>query len=137
MRARPRSPGAPRGRAAAAARARPPPANGSAARAPAAPGATGAAAAQVRWERPEGGGRPAMVEVPGSEEVLEADLVLLALGFLGPEATLAAAASLELDPRSNFKARGPPERPNPSSTPKIDAPALLPSAPRAASEWTC
>ena len=61
--------------------------------------------AQVRWEKPEGGGRPAMVEVAGSEEVLEADLVLLAMGFLGPEATLADSLGLELDPRSNFKAR--------------------------------
>ena len=46
-----------------------------------------------------------MAEVAGSEEVLEADLVLLAMGFLGPEATLAAALGLELDPRSNFKVR--------------------------------
>ncbi len=46
-----------------------------------------------------------MVEVAGSEEVLEADLVLLAMGFLGPEATLASALGLELDPRSNFKVR--------------------------------
>lgn len=64
-----------------------------------------APSAQVRWEKPEGGGRPAMVEVAGSEEVLEADLVLLAMGFLGPEATLASALGLELDPRSNFKVR--------------------------------
>lgn len=48
-----------------------------------------------------------MVEVPGSEEVLEADLVLLAMGFLGPEATLATSMGLELDPRSNFKACAP------------------------------
>jgi glutamate synthase (NADPH/NADH) len=45
-----------------------------------------------------------MVEIPGSARVLEADLVLLALGFVGPEATLAQELGLELDPRSNFKA---------------------------------
>ena len=33
----------------------------------------------------EGGGRRKMVESPGSEFELEADLVLLAMGFLGPE----------------------------------------------------
>ena len=57
----------------------------------------------MRWEPAEGGGRPSLVEVPNSTEVLEADLVLLAMGFLGPEATLAEALGLELDPRSNFK----------------------------------
>mmetsp|Transcript_69334 Transcript_69334/g.160628 ORF Transcript_69334/g.160628 Transcript_69334/m.160628 type:complete len:85 (-) Transcript_69334:35-289(-) len=34
-------------------------------------------------------GRMQMKEVPGSERLLEADLVLLALGFLGPEQPLA------------------------------------------------
>lgn len=43
------------------------------------------------------------MEVPGSSQLLEADLVLLALGFLGPEATLASALGMDLDPRSNFK----------------------------------
>ena len=62
-----------------------------------------AAAAQVRWEPAENGGRPSLVEVPNTTEVLEADLVLLAMGFLGPEATLAEALGIDLDPRSNFK----------------------------------
>jgi len=31
-------------------------------------------------------------------------MVLLAMGFLGPEATLAEALGVDLDPRSNFKA---------------------------------
>ena len=43
-------------------------------------------------------------EVPGSEKVWEADLVLLAMGFLGPEQNLAAKLGLETDERSNFKA---------------------------------
>ena len=67
--------------------------------------AEGACGVQVRWEPAENGGRPSLVEVPGTTEVLEADLVLLAMGFLGPEATLAEALGMELDPRSNFKAR--------------------------------
>ena len=57
----------------------------------------------VKWEASKDGGRPNLVELEGTEEVLPADLVLLAMGFLGPEATLADALGLELDPRSNFK----------------------------------
>eukprot|EP00873_Tetraselmis_striata_P023387 jgi/Tetstr1/443651/TSEL_031644.t1 len=45
-----------------------------------------------------------LVEVKGSEHVIEADLCLLAMGFLGPEEKLAEAVGLETDPRSNFKA---------------------------------
>lgn len=47
-----------------------------------------------------------IVEQPGSSQVLEADMVLLAMGFLGPEATLASALGLDTDARSNFKVRG-------------------------------
>jgi NADPH-dependent glutamate synthase beta subunit-like oxidoreductase len=45
-----------------------------------------------------------MFEIPGSEEEWRADLVLLALGFLGPEADVAEDIDLERDGRSNFKA---------------------------------
>ena len=44
-----------------------------------------------------------LVEQPGSNQVLDADMVLLAMGFLGPEATLASALGLDTDARSNFK----------------------------------
>jgi glutamate synthase (NADPH/NADH) len=44
------------------------------------------------------------MQVPGSARVLEADLVLLAMGFLGPEATLADALDVDRDERTNFKA---------------------------------
>ena len=61
---------------------------------------------QVRFEPdPENpAGRPKLVEVEGSEEVIEADLALLAMGFLGPEERLAQALDIETDARSNFKA---------------------------------
>jgi glutamate synthase (NADPH/NADH) small chain len=39
----------------------------------------------VRLEWKQTNGRPTMVEIPGSEFELECDLVLLALGFLGPD----------------------------------------------------
>lgn len=42
--------------------------------------------------------------VPGSERVLPAQLVLLALGFLGPEQPLLDALNIERDARSNVKA---------------------------------
>jgi NAD(P)H-dependent glutamate synthase small subunit len=57
---------------------------------------------RVEWQR--NGGPPKMVEVDGSAETLEADLVLLAMGFLGPEAYLAEALGIELDARSNYRA---------------------------------
>jgi len=58
---------------------------------------------RVEWIK-EPGARPRMEEVPGSEEVWEADLVLLALGFLGPEDYLVEQAATERDPRSNIAA---------------------------------
>ncbi len=58
---------------------------------------------RVKWS-PGANGRMEMSEVPGREEVFEADLVLLAMGFLGPEETLVQKLGLATDPRSNFKA---------------------------------
>ncbi|PCI74885.1 MAG: glutamate synthase [SAR86 cluster bacterium] len=43
-------------------------------------------------------------EVPGSEQFWEADLILLSMGFLGPEHYLSKCLDLELDGRSNYKA---------------------------------
>ncbi|KQK04984.1 glutamate synthase 2 [NADH], chloroplastic isoform X1 [Brachypodium distachyon] len=57
----------------------------------------------VEWEKVDG--RLQFKEVEGSEETIEADLVLLAMGFLGPEVTLADKLGLEQDERSNFKAQ--------------------------------
>jgi glutamate synthase (NADPH/NADH) small chain len=42
--------------------------------------------------------------VPGSEKILRADLVLLAMGFIGPEETVLAQLGVERDQRSNAKA---------------------------------
>uniref|UniRef100_A0A0D9WJI6 glutamate synthase (NADH) n=1 Tax=Leersia perrieri TaxID=77586 RepID=A0A0D9WJI6_9ORYZ len=57
---------------------------------------------RVEWGNVDG--RFQFKEVEGSEEIIEADLVLLAMGFLGPEATVAEQLGLEKDRRSNFKA---------------------------------
>ena len=45
-----------------------------------------------------------MIEVPGSEQVLEADLVLLAMGFVNPVATILEAFGVDKDARGNAKA---------------------------------
>lgn len=48
---------------------------------------------------------PAMSEIPGSEFELKADLVLLALGFLGPNRPgIVEQLGVKLDPRSNVEA---------------------------------
>ncbi len=59
---------------------------------------------RIEFVAPEGGGRPEMQEVPGTEQDWPADLVLLALGFVGPEPdNIIAQLGLELDERGNIK----------------------------------
>lgn len=58
---------------------------------------------QVEWERNEQG-RFIPKHIPGTEKVLPAQLVLLAMGFLGPEQPLVEAMGLDTDVRSNIKA---------------------------------
>jgi len=58
---------------------------------------------QVSWEKNDKG-QFVPVPVPGTEQVRPAGLVLLAMGFLGPEQQLPEALGLERDPRSNIKA---------------------------------
>jgi glutamate synthase (NADPH/NADH) small chain len=58
---------------------------------------------QVKWERNDKG-QFIPKNVPGTEKVLSAQLVLLAMGFLGPEQPLLDALKLERDPRTNVKA---------------------------------
>jgi glutamate synthase (NADPH) small chain len=60
---------------------------------------------EVRFGDPDASGRPTMEEVPGSEFEMKADLVLFALGFLGPvQSGLIEDLGLELDPRGNVSA---------------------------------
>ncbi len=64
---------------------------------------TGVTTVAVEFE-PQAGGAPAFKEIPGSERRHPADLVLLALGFRGPETdAFAARFGLTLDARGNFK----------------------------------
>ncbi len=63
----------------------------------------GITAVRLEWAT-DANGRPKMVEVPGSEFLIEADLCLLALGFVHPEHTVPKEIGLELDPRGNILA---------------------------------
>jgi glutamate synthase (NADPH/NADH) small chain len=58
---------------------------------------------EVAWQKNDNG-QFVPQPVPGSEQVRPAGLVLLAMGFLGPEQQLIDSLGLERDPRSNIKA---------------------------------
>jgi len=58
---------------------------------------------QIKWDKNEKG-QFIPVDVPGTEKVVPAQLVLLAMGFLGPEQPLLDALGIERDARSNAKA---------------------------------
>ena len=56
---------------------------------------------RLEWKK-DGSGRPQMVEIPGSDFEIECELVLLAMGFLGPErAGMLDDLGVRLDQRGN------------------------------------
>jgi NAD(P)H-dependent glutamate synthase small subunit len=57
---------------------------------------------EVEWTSDNG--KFTMHERPGSEKTWQADLILLAMGFLGPEHAISEKLGMELDPRTNYKA---------------------------------
>jgi len=58
---------------------------------------------QIQWDKNEKG-QFVPKEVPGTEQVRRVQLVLLAMGFLGPEQALLEALNVERDARTNIKA---------------------------------
>lgn len=72
-------------------------------------------AARVEWKDGK------MVEVPGSEFELKADLVLLAMGFVSPVQKLLDAFGVEKDARNNAKATTDGEGCYATSVPKVFA----------------
>jgi glutamate synthase (NADPH/NADH) small chain len=58
---------------------------------------------QIQWGRNDKG-QFVPKEVPGTDQVRPVQLVLLAMGFLGPEQPLLDALGVQRDPRSNVKA---------------------------------
>jgi glutamate synthase (NADPH/NADH) small chain len=64
-----------------------------------------AALETVRVEMGFDNGRPVFNDVPGSEETYKAELVLFAMGFIGPEkGGMLEQLGVEFDPRGNVKA---------------------------------
>lgn len=58
---------------------------------------------EIKWEKNDKG-QFVPKEVPGTEKTRPAQLVLLAMGFLGPEQALLKELAVETDARSNIKA---------------------------------
>jgi glutamate synthase (NADPH/NADH) small chain len=59
---------------------------------------TGLKTVRVEWKDGK------MVELPGTEQIMKADLVLLAMGFVGPVASVLEAFGVDKDNRGNAKA---------------------------------
>ena len=57
----------------------------------------------VEWKMVPGE-HPQLIEIAGTEKTWPCDLALLALGFTGPESTIADQLGIEIDARSNYKA---------------------------------
>ncbi len=57
----------------------------------------------VEWKMIPGQ-RPQLIEIEGTEKIWPCELALLALGFTGPEKSLAQQLGIETDARSNYKA---------------------------------
>jgi glutamate synthase (NADPH/NADH) small chain len=56
---------------------------------------------EIEWVHTPGS-RPEMQEKPGTEQVFPAELVLIAMGFVGPQADLSNALGCKLDHRGNI-----------------------------------
>lgn len=63
----------------------------------------GVSACRVDWSKPQENGPP-FTPVPNSEFEVECDFVFLALGFRGPEPTVAEQLGVTFDARSNYEA---------------------------------
>jgi glutamate synthase (NADPH) small chain len=61
-------------------------------------------AARVEWQKDASTGAQKMVEVPGSEFEIRADLVLFAMGFVSPVAKVLESFGVEKDARGNARA---------------------------------
>jgi glutamate synthase (NADPH/NADH) small chain len=59
---------------------------------------------QVKMAKDEKTGRFGPQAIPGTEKTYKAELVLLAMGFMGPEDTIVKDLGIAVDERSNYKA---------------------------------
>jgi glutamate synthase (NADPH/NADH) small chain len=76
---------------------------------------TGVKTVRVEWKDGK------MVEVAGTEEIIKADLVLLAMGFVNPVATVLDGFGVEKDARGNAKATTELAGGYATNTPKVFA----------------
>jgi glutamate synthase (NADPH/NADH) small chain len=58
---------------------------------------------KLSWEKDAATGRMNMKEIAGSEQILDAEIVLIAAGFLGTQKYIADAFGVELNERTNVK----------------------------------
>lgn len=72
---------------------------------------------KVEWTKDKAG-RWNMADVPGSEEFIKCDMVLLAMGFLGPEKKIVDELKAKLDPRGNLET---PQNKYSTSIPRVYA----------------
>jgi len=61
---------------------------------------------KLNWERDSATGRMKMSEIEGSEQVLDAEIVLIAAGFLGSQKYVTDAFKVEVNERTNVKTDG-------------------------------
>ncbi len=59
---------------------------------------------EVSWQKDDKSGRMIPVPIDSTRRTIDADLVILAMGFLGPEDTIPAALGLDRDGKSNVSA---------------------------------
>jgi glutamate synthase (NADPH/NADH) small chain len=78
-------------------------------------------AARVEWQRDAQTGQMRMVEVPGSEFEVPADLVLFAMGFVAPVASVLESFGVNRDPRGNAQASTDGEGCYATSVPRVFA----------------
>ncbi|MCH5342886.1 MAG: glutamate synthase subunit beta [Acetatifactor sp.] len=64
---------------------------------------TGVKIVRLNWEKDPDTGRMKMSEIAGSEKVLDAEIVLIAAGFLGSQKYVTEAFGVELNERTNVK----------------------------------
>jgi glutamate synthase (NADPH/NADH) small chain len=62
-----------------------------------------------------------MVEVPGTEQIIPADLVLLAMGFISPVASVLEAFGVDKDARGNARASTDEDSGYATNVPKVFA----------------
>lgn len=81
----------------------------------------GVKAVRVEWVNDRATGRKKLKEIPGSEFVIETDMVLLAMGFVHPNSEVLKSFGVETDVRGNVRATYEGEKAFETNVPKLFA----------------